>query len=82
MMASRSLRSAVRMVASSTVDEGAGFGALLPEGREEESGGVGLEGNAGGAEGAEVLGGVVSRERAANCLSSSSPLPDAAQNFM
>jgi len=58
------------------VGEGAGFGALLPEGREEDSGGVGLEGSVGGA---EVL---VLRERAANCLSSLSPPPDAAQNFM
>ena len=67
------------MVASSAVGEGAGFGALLPEGR-EDSGGVGLEGSVGRA---EVLGGVVLRERAANCLSSSSPPPpDAAQSFV
>ena len=70
------------MVASSVVGKGAGFGVLLPEGREEESGGVGLEVSAGGAVGAEVLGGVVLRERAANCLSSSSPPPNAAQSFM
>ena len=67
------------MVVSSAVGEGAGFGALLPEGREGENGGVGLEGSVGGA---EVLGGVVLRERAANCLSSLSLPPDAAQNFM